>query len=271
MSSGEKAMGDAKPGKPEEGAKAQRYGSSTPHDVQIWERLERAAAKSAVALSDVLESFPVYVRRVNLTRFLAHCELYRRIAELPGSIIEVGVYRGVGLFTWAKLLEIFHAGDRTRRVIGFDNFAGFTSFDDKDGPQYPNRGKVLGGWSAAQYREELLEHIDIFHEDSFVPRAKRIQLVEGDVVTTAPKFALENPGLRVSLLHLDIDLYEPTLAALKAFYPLVVKGGLVVFDEYGLPEWAGESRAVEEYFAGAMPRIEKFSFASLPGGFFVKA
>ena len=77
--------------------------------------------------------------------------------------------------------------------------------------------------------------------------------------------------MRISLLHLDVDLYEPTLAALKAFYPLVVPGGLVVFDEYGLVEWPGESKAAEEYFGDKMPRLEKFPFPSLPGGFFKKS
>jgi hypothetical protein len=49
-----------------------------------------------------------------------------------------------------------------------------------------------------------------------------------------------------------------------------VKGGLVVFDEYGLTEWAGESRAVEEYFGADLPPLEKFPFSSLPGAFFAK-
>jgi hypothetical protein len=116
-----------------------------------------------------------------------------------------------------------------------------------------------------------MQHIDIFHEDSFLPRAKRIVMTEGDIRITAQKFVDENPGLRISLLHLDVDLYEPTLAALKAFYPLVVKGGLVVFDEYGLVEWPGESKAVEEYFGADLPTLEKFPFSSLPGGFFIKS
>jgi len=254
----------------EKTATGQRHGSSTSHDQEVWDRLERVVADAGHALPDILESFPVYIRRVNMTRFLAHYELYRRISHLPGSIVDCGVYRGVSLFEWAKFLEIFHGGDRTRRVFGFDNFAGFTSLSEKDGPDYAHANKVEGGWDAGPFYEELKEHVDIFHADSFLPRAKRIVLVEGDLSETARDFAAKNPGLRVSLLHLDVDLYEPTLAALEAFYPLVVRGGMVVFDEYGLTEWAGESRAVEEYFGRELPAMEKFPFSSLPGGFFVK-
>ena len=95
--------------------------------------------------------------------------------------------------------------------------------------------------------------------------------MDGDVCKTAGQYVDENPGLRLSLLHLDMDLYEPTLAALKAFWPRLLTGGVVLFDEYAIREWPGESEAVEEFFKGAVPRIEKFGWASAPGGYFVKA
>ena len=248
----------------------ERVGNTYPHDRQMWDRIEEAVKTNNVPLRDVLESFSIYVRRYNLTRFLAHYELYKRVADLSGSIVECGVYRGAGLFTWAKLLEIFHPGDRLRKVIGFDNFTGFTGITEKDGPERPERSKTVGGWSPARHYHELLEHVDIFHQDSFMPRAKRIELVEGNLQETARKYVADNPGLRIALLHLDVDVYEPTIAALNAFYPLVMKGGLVIFDEYGATEWAGETRAVEEYFGRNVPRIQKFPWSSVPCGFIVK-
>jgi hypothetical protein len=45
---------------------------------------------------------------------------------------------------------------------------------------------------------------------------------------------------------------------------------VVLFDEYAIREWPGESEAVETFFKGAVPRIEKFGWASAPGGYFVK-
>jgi len=248
----------------------ERNGSAYPHDRRMGDRVEEIVASYERPLRDVLESFPIYARRINLTRFLAHYELYKKVSDLPGCIVECGVYRGSGLLTWAKFLEIFHGGDRIRKVIGFDNFAGFTSLREEDGPEQPQRSKVVGGWNAGPYYDELVEHIELFHQDSFVPRAKRIELVVGDLAHTAAEYVAANPGLRISLLHLDVDLYEPTMAALEAFYPLVVQGGVVIFDEYGMTEWGGESRAVEEYFGAGLPRIETFPFCSTPGGFFVK-
>jgi hypothetical protein len=251
-------------------ARPHRVGSAYPHDEQIWNRIEKTVATHERALRDVLESFPLYARRVNLTRFLAHYELYKRIAPLAGSILECGVYRGSTLMTWAKLLEIFHPGDRSRKVIGFDNFAGFGQITEEDGLANTETARIPGGWSAGPYYEELREHMEVFQDDSFLPRDPRIELVVGDLVETAPAYVTANPGLRIALLHLDVDVYEPTLAALEAFYPQVVHGGIVVFDEYGLRQWPGESRAVDKYFGRNAPRIEKLPYCSTPGGFMHK-
>lgn len=248
----------------------ERTGSAFPHDQEMWVDIEEIVKEHEVPLKDVLESFSIYTRRINLTRFLLHYELFKIAKDLPGCIVECGVYRGAGLLTWAKLVEIFCPGDRIKKVLGFDNFKGFERLATQDGMEKPERSKVVGGWNAGVYYEELLKHIDLFHKDSFIPRSKRIELVEGDLSKTAEQYTKENPGLRISLLHLDVDLYEPTLAALKAFYPLVVPGGVVIFDEYGMTEWPGESQAVEEYFGSKMPKLNKFPFASTPGTYIIK-
>ena len=103
-----------------------------------------------------------------------------------------------------------------------------------------------------------------------IPRFKRVELVKGDACETIPEYVKQNPGLRISLLHLDLDLYEPTLAALEHLYPLVVSGGVVLLDEYAMDGFPGESKAFDEYFGDNRPVLEKFSYISTPGGYFIK-
>jgi len=69
-----------------------------------------------------------------------------------------------------------------------------------------------------------------------------VELVKGDVRETIPDYVRSTPGLRISLLNLDVDLYEPTLIALEHLYPRVVSGGVVIVDEYAMPGFPGESR-----------------------------
>ena len=75
----------------------------------------------------------------------------------------------------------------------------------------------------------------------FMPYKPRIVLVKGNIETTVPNFVKENPGLRISLLRFDCDLYRPTKIALKVLWPLVVPKSVVIFDEYGIRPWEGES------------------------------
>jgi hypothetical protein len=249
---------------------SERIGSGYPHDQQICQDIEEIVKTNETSLRDVLDSFIIYTRRINLTRFIIHYELFKLVKDLPGSFVECGVYRGAGLFTWAKLLEIYCPGDRIRKVIGFDNFRGFEKLSEQDGEEKLENSKKVGGWNAGVYYEELLQHVDLFHRDSFIPRAKRIELVEGDLCKTADEYVRNNQGLRISLLNLDVDVYEPTLAALKAFYPLVVPGGVIILDEYAMTQWPGESKAFEEYFGSNLPKLIKSPLGSAPGAYFIK-
>lgn len=246
------------------------YGGSSPTATVIWEEIEKVIEENNIPIRDILESFAIYVRRINITRFLAHYELYRMIKDVPGCIVECGIYQGNSLFAFAKFLEIFHPGDRIRNVIGFDSFKGFEEFSTEDGPEYPKRSKVLGGWNPAAFKDCFYKFIEIYHADSFVAQANRIVVVDGDINETVPRYVEENPGLRISLLHLDVDLYKPNLTALQHLYPRVVSGGLVVMDEFAMTEWGGESKAFEEYFGDNQPKMKKFPWTSTPGGFFIK-
>jgi len=241
-------------------------GKSTSRDERILKARAQLISNSGQSIEDILTHVPAFARRVAITRFLAHYEIYKEIQALPGSIVELGVFKGSSLMSFSHFLEIFHPGDRSRKVIGFDSFGGLSDFSLNDGNADSSHGKCDGGWSASNFEPVLSDLIELFHEESFVPQAKRIHIVKGDINDTVPAYVADNPGLRISLLHFDCDLYQPTLVGLKNLAPLVVAGGLIVFDEYAITAWAGETTAVEEYF-GRGARIQKFSWSTLPGGF----
>ena len=241
-------------------------GLSTNRDSEIIAKRGDYFSKTNLDIEDILTNFPTFTRRVHMTRFLAHYELYKMIKDLPGSIVELGVYKGASLFAFANFLEIFHPGDRSRKAIGFDSFEGLEEPGEKDGENNPTQGKVKGGYSAKHLEQDILFFKDQFIAESFVPQAPRIELVKGNILETVPEYSRKNKGLRISLLHCDCDLYEPTIEGLKHFAPKIVPGGIIAFDEYSIPAWAGESKAVEEYF-GREVEIKKFQWSSLPGGF----
>jgi len=72
------------------------------------------------------------------------------------------------------------------------------------------------------------------------------QLIEGDVEKTIPVYLEKNPGFRISYLYLDLDIDKPTYASLNMLYDRIVRGGIIVFDEYACEKWT-ESNAVDRF------------------------
>lgn len=94
--------------------------------------------------------------------------------DLPGCILDIGVYKGGSLITWANLVETFFPGDRFKMVYGFDHFKGLEDFCDDDGKEDNSRGqgKIKGGWKApAEIARTLMQ---LFNEDTICPNIDRV-------------------------------------------------------------------------------------------------
>ena len=206
--------------------------------------------------------FPQLIRRTWLKKFVAHYELFRRIRDLDGDLVELGVFRGLSLFSFALFNEF--AGNKKRTVYGVDNFAGFTEIHAEDGQEY-DVPKFAGGFSPARYYEELMMLVEAFNASA---QRTRIEIVRGNVEDVTDSIVAKTGAL--SLVHFDVDLYIPTKAGLEAFYPLLVEGGVFLFDEYACIEWAGESKAVDEYFADKDILLKKFPWQGAPTAYLVK-
>jgi hypothetical protein len=247
-----------------------RIGISTQFDEDIWRQIEDVSINCDLKFPELIELWPLFLRRVSMSRTIALYEIFKLTKDVPGNIVECGVFRGQSLALFRQLIEVFNHGDSLKKIIGFDTFEGFVGLSGQDGPDDVSRAKLLGGWNSSNFLPHLEELLRIMQQDSYLPRVKRVELVKGDVSKTIPEYVKNNPGLRISLLNLDLDLYEPTLVALEHLFPLVTVGGAVVLDEYAMGGFPGESAAFDEYFKGLTPYLKKFNFAPTPGGYFIK-
>jgi hypothetical protein len=202
-----------------------------------------------------IENFPKYVRRQNLTRFLALYEIFKRALPVKGSVIECGVNHGFGIMTWAKLSAILEPVNLTRRIYGFDSFEGFPSLADEDKAAASSHVKT--GDLAANSYEELQELIGIYDSTRFLGHVSKVNLIKGDATKTIPQFVADNPHLVVSLLFMDFDIYEPTKVALEHFLPRMPRGAVLAFDELDNPLWPGETLAMLEQHGKYRFRIER--------------
>lgn len=217
---------------------------------------------SAGGVLDKLENFTRFVPRQNLAMFLAKNFIFNHILNIHGSIVECGVFMGGGLFTWAQLSAIYEPINHNRKIIGFDSFEGFPSLDNKDLSELENSElahKKLGGY-CFEADAELRKGIDLFDLNRSVGHISKINLVKGNATKTIPEYVEKNPHTVVSLLYLDFDLYEPTVAALKSFLPRMPMGAILAFDELNQAQWPGETIAVLEEVGLQSLAIRRFTY-----------
>ena len=58
----------------------------------------------------------------------------------------------------------------------------------------------------------------------------------------------EVKDLKFQFVHIDVDLYKPTLESLEFFYPRLIKGGVIVCDDYNFSDFPGAKKAWDKYF-----------------------
>lgn len=183
-------------------------------------------------------------------KLLSHYELYKMIYQLPGDIVETGVFKGASFLRWLTFRNLLE-NQNSRKVIGFDSFEAFpkTTFE-KDKPYVKRFIDESGAYSISK---EELETICMYKE------FKNYDLVKGNILETVPQYFQDNIHTKIALLHIDTDVYEPAKVALETLWPRVVKGGIVVLDDYGT--FPGETQAVDEFFSDKDVEIKKLSIS----------
>lgn len=232
-------------------------GFRTQAEKQVGKKIKKVFMQCPDSSEVKLDNFTKYIRRQSLTRLLSLYEIFKKILPVKGSIIECGVFKGFGLMAWANMSAILEPANLTRRIYGFDTFEGFTDVrrEDLNKIMKPKTGQLR-----SDSFKELGKLIDIYDSNRFLGHVNKVQLIKGDITKTVPRFMANNKHLVVSLLFLDLDLYEPTKAAIENFCPRMPKGSIIAFDELDNPIWPGETLALLETLGINKLKIERVEF-----------
>lgn len=179
--------------------------------------------------------------------------------RIPGDFAECGVWRGGSAMMMA--LAASRLGDQDRRIWLYDTFAGMTAPTGRD--IQAMSGLPAGAVLAANERTgdnpfwgiAPREVVEANLRGTGYP-VDRFTLVEGDVLATLPAQAPD----KLAILRLDTDWYESTRHELETLYPRLVRGGVLIVDDYGY--WEGARAAVDEYFAALQlkPLLARIDF-----------
>jgi len=204
--------------------------------------------------TEFLKSPCLYLDRLILSLILTRIHLFEMIKEIPGSIVECGVYKGNSLALFQHLSSIYEPYNFKRRIIGFDTFEGFPSVSSKDS-SIAKPGRL----NDTNY-EHIKKWTELHDKNRPIGHIPKVDLIKGDAIQTIPEYCKKNPHLIISLLYLDFDLYEPTKVALEHLLPLVPKGGIVAFDELHHDLWPGETEALKEKLEISKLPLKKFAY-----------
>jgi len=176
-------------------------------------------------------------------KMLYRFKFFELTKHLPGDIVEFGVFKGSGMATWIKFLDVF-CPNSNKKVLGFDIFSPSEgqSILDKDGEFDKDKMNVV--YAKTNENDLLLETVN--KKLSALSLNNRHILVQGDIEVSLPKYLKENPGFRASLVYIDVDLERPTYAALKHIWDRLLPGGMILFDEYEYHKFS-ESNGVEKF------------------------
>jgi len=227
-------------------------------DIVFRRSLEDYFSESIGSNVEKLQNFCKYVPRQELTRFVSRYEIFKKVLDVQGSIVECGVLFGGSLMTWAQLSAILEPVNHQRKIIGFDTFKGFTDLskeDAKSKSDFSKKGKL-----AVDSYADIKRCIELYDLNRNLSHIEKVMMVKGDINVSVPQYIKEHPYLVVSLLYLDVDIFKPTATALKHFLPRMPKGGIIIFDQLNADNWPGETLAVMQEVGLNNLSIRRFPF-----------
>lgn len=175
-----------------------------------------------------------------ILKLLDHYEIYKKILKIKGDIIECGVFKGASLIRFLTFRDLLETKNK-RKVIGFDAFG-----------KFPHPKKNFKNNSADKIFAKRHDNniglgikINLLKKYLKIKKITNYKLIKGDILNTLPDYIRKNKNLKISLLHLDLDVYEPTRFVLESLYQYISKNGIILLDDY--THIKGATLAVNEF------------------------
>lgn len=187
-------------------------------------------------------------------KFIAHYELFKMVQNVPGALVECGVFKGTSFSRFAIFRETF-GNSSSSKLIAFDVFS-----DEYPDTAYKEDQNQRDSWIATAGASSIsTSQLD----ETFKKRnITNFELIAGDVLKTIPAYAEKHPELRISLLNIDLDFVEPVQCVLEHFYDRMAPKGIIIIDNYGAAH--GDTKAIEDFIKGKNIPLQRFPFATRP-------
>ncbi len=237
--------------RPQTGASA---GASTP-GIPLLVPLQQATSSSSASVRYEVDEFFHRVYEAGIARsgtpdtsptrrmrFFSLMQALQATSHLPGWIAECGCWRGLSAFLICEYQRKSHSHYAGSEMVVIDSFEGLSAPGDQDIVEHdvvvqgrPRRGRPFK--SAGAYAASM-EHVR-----NVLEGYPKVEIVQGWI----PSALSSLPERSYCFVHIDLDLYEPILGALRYFFPRLVPGGVIACDDYGSLFFPGAQKAVDAF------------------------
>jgi hypothetical protein len=220
--------------------------SSSDQELAAYQELEKQLRSCPIGPGELLSNLGLFLTRASLARILFMHELYLKVLDVPGNVVEFGCQYGQNLALFTTFRTIYEPQNISRRIVGFDTFAGYTAASPKDGALAASAVSRRLAATGDGY-EPILERILSCHAE-LGPRShiRKHELVKGDAAQTLPLYLERNPEALIALAYFDIGVFEPTRRCLELIRDRMPKGAIIGFDHLAMNHLPGDSMAVNE-------------------------
>jgi len=214
----------------------------SPSEKTLLNELLRILKSDKIPDAELIENLGLFMSRREVTKLLFAYDIYTKILDVHGVIMEFGTRWGQNIAYFSTLRGILEPYNWSRKIIGFDTFEGFQEFDKKDGKDI-----CKYDFTVTEHWESYLDIIMESHEaDAPISHIKKYEIIKGDVSETVPEYLEKHPETIIALAFFDLDLYVPTRNTLKAILPHCTKSTVLVFDQPSKELCPGETIGIWE-------------------------
>jgi O-methyltransferase len=174
----------------------------------------------------------VHQRMYNAVEFL------RYSLDLEGEVVECGAFLGLSSYVFCNYIRLADPDFEGAGYHIFDSFEGLSQPSEQDAITDESFGAVGTHAQPAGSFHGSLDTVKTTLRDF-----PGVEYHQGWI----PESFAGQPERKYKFVHVDLDLYDPIKGAVEYFYPRLVKGGVIVIDEYGFPRWPGARRALDEF------------------------
>jgi hypothetical protein len=225
------------------------------------EILNELQNSSPIYKNEQINNVGLFLKRQELSKILFLNEIYSKIQNVHGVIMEFGVRWGQNLSTLNNLRGIYEPFNHSRKIIGFDTFEGFKNTSSVDGNANYNHD---GAFNVSKEYEIYLEKVLKCHENECpLNHIDKNIIIKGDAISTLKEYLKNHKETIIAFAYFDFDIYKPTLECLKLIQPYLTKGSIIGFDELCDPGFPGETQALREVFGTNNYKIIRNKFSGI--------